>query len=101
MSFLSHLECTRCGRHFEAGKPHNLCPCGGTLYARYDLRAAGWTWDRKSLAAAPKNMWRYGPVLPCKKPGSVVSLGEGFTPMIGAMAREGPRPVKCTPRKLY
>lgn len=84
MSFISHLECTRCHLRYEAGQPHNLCSCGGPLYARYNLEAAAREWKRDTVARGPATMWRYGPLLPCRIPGSVVSLGEGFTPMIRA-----------------
>lgn len=90
MSFVTHLECTRCSRSYEAGLPHNLCACGGPLYVRYDLQAAARAWDRSALADGPKSLWRYAPLLPCRKPGSVVSLGEGYTPLVHA-ARLGGR----------
>jgi len=81
MSFLTHLECSRCGRRHEAGQPHNLCQCGGPLLVRYDLDRARREWPRDAVAAGPKSMWRYGGVLPSDTP---VSLGEGMTPMIHA-----------------
>lgn len=90
MSFLSHLECTRCARRYEAGQPHNLCECGGPLYARYHLESAARQWKREAVAAGPKNMWRYAPVLPCRWQDTVVCLGEGYTPLLAA-ARLGER----------
>ncbi len=81
MTFVTHLECTRCARHYEAGQPHNLCQCGGPLYVRYDLAAARREFSRDAVAAGPKTMWRYSGVLPSQTP---VSLGEGLTPMIHA-----------------
>jgi threonine synthase len=82
MSFLTHLECSRCGTRHEAGKPHNLCQCGGPLLVRYDLERARREWPRDAVAAGPNSMWRYSGVLPSSKP---VSLGEGMTPMIHAL----------------
>jgi threonine synthase len=38
MPYVTHLECSRCGRQYEAGKPHNLCECGAPLLVRYDLK---------------------------------------------------------------
>ncbi len=81
MSFLTHLECSRCGKHHEAGKPHNLCQCGGPLLVRYDLNRARRERPRDAVAAGPNSMWRYSGVLPSSRP---VSLGEGMTPMIHA-----------------
>jgi threonine synthase len=81
MTTVTHLECSVCSKRYEAGKLHNLCECGGPLLVRYDLQKARESWDRASLASGPSNMWRYAPVLPVSKPSSIVSLGEGMTPL--------------------
>ena len=79
---LTHLECSECGRRHEAGQPHNLCECGGPLLVRYDLEAVRTSWSRDSLADAPADMWRYAPVLPVRDERNIVSMGEGWTPMV-------------------
>jgi len=76
------LECSLCNRKFEAGKVHNLCDCGGPLLVRYDLDKLRRTWSRDQIAAGPNTMWRYGPVLPASHQSSIISLGEGMTPLI-------------------
>lgn len=90
MSFVSHLECSVCGREQAAGAVHTLCECGGPLLVRYDLVKARAGWKRESLANAPSSMWRYAPLLPVRDAGHVVSLGEGMTPLASA-ARLGAR----------
>jgi threonine synthase len=82
MPNVTHLECSLCGCRFEAGRIHNLCPCGGALLVRYDLDAVRQTWSRDSLAAEAPTVWRYLPVLPVRSRESIVSLGEGMTPLI-------------------
>jgi threonine synthase len=84
MTTLTHLECSLCGQRFPAGQPHNLCGCGGPLLVRYDLEAARQGWSREWIASGPSSMWRYMPVLPVSKPASMISLGEGWTPLIHA-----------------
>jgi threonine synthase len=64
MAQITHLECSLCGQSYQAGKIHNLCSCGGTLYVRYDLGAVRANWDRDQLSRARRDMWRYAPVLP-------------------------------------
>jgi len=84
MSALSHLECARCAKRYEAGRVHDLCACGSPLWVRYDLRrpeAAQW---REQWAARPPNLWRYREVLPVRDESCVVSLGEGCTPLLHA-----------------
>ncbi|MGH9613194.1 MAG: threonine synthase [Bryobacteraceae bacterium] len=82
MTTITHLECSACGKRRDAGKLHNLCECGGPLLARYDLAKAQSFWSREDLVAAPKTMWRYAPVLPVRDEHSIVSLGEGMTPLV-------------------
>ena len=81
MNNLTHLECSLCRKRFEAGKVHNLCDCGGPLLVRYDLAAARQNWTRDQVAQGPNNMWRYAPMLPPRRE-SIVSLGEGMTPLV-------------------
>ncbi len=82
MSFLTHLECPRCLKHYAANEVHNLCACGSTLFARYDLKRARLT-PPVPKSRAP-DLWRYREVLPVENDGSIISLGEGFTPLFHA-----------------
>jgi len=81
---VTHLECSLCNRRYQAGKPWNLCECGGPLLVRYDLQKLRSAWSRDSLVSAPDNMWRYAPALPVTKETSIISLGEGMTPLLPA-----------------
>ena len=81
---VTHLECSLCSRKFEAGQTWNLCECGGPLLVRYDLALLKETWSLDSFASAPDSMWRYAPVLPVQLATSIISLGEGMTPLLPA-----------------
>ena len=84
-SFLTHLECTYCGREHSAETAHRLCTeCGKVLYARYDLEGAAAALRREDLAGRPANMWRYFEVMPVRSEANVLTLGEGFTPIFEA-----------------
>jgi threonine synthase len=83
MSNATHLECSLCRRPYSPVEVHHLCSCGGPLLVRYDLPGIARAWSRTQLSEAPNNMWRYGPVLPPAKE-SIVTLGEGMTPIIRA-----------------
>jgi len=78
---VTHLECSRTGERFEAGKIHNLSTAGWPLLVRYDLEKVRREWDRDSLRDASRTMWRYAPVLPVRSKENIVSLQEGFTPL--------------------
>ena len=84
-SYLTHLECTACGRTYSAEEPHRTCStCGKVLYARYDLDCVRKETSRDNLASRPSTMWRYFEVMPVHKPENVASLGEGMTPLLPA-----------------
>ena len=83
---ISYLECTRCGEHFSADRPQNVCPKdGGVLYVRYDLASLKGKLRREDLSGRVASMWRYAEVLPELSPDErPVTLGEGFTPMLAS-----------------
>ena len=82
---LTHLACTACGQRHDATVPQNVCTaCGKPLYAHYDLAAAGRTLTKESLRTRGKSLWRYREVLPVKNDADIVTLGEGFTPLLPA-----------------
>jgi threonine synthase len=75
------LECSSCHARVDATQPANLCACGGPLLVRYDLQTIRHRWLRRDVSRGPSSMWRYAPVLPPLAE-HVVSLGEGWTPLI-------------------
>ena len=88
-SYLTHLDCTYCGKTYSADELQTVCTaCGKVLYARYDLDAAAKAMTKEALAQRPFTMWRYREVLPVRADANVVTLGEGGTPLL-PMARFG------------
>ena len=82
---VTHLECALCGFEHEAQRLHNLCTkCGKPLLVRYDLEQAARTLTKISLPGRRSDLWRYREVLPVKDDENVVSLGEGWTPLLHA-----------------
>jgi threonine synthase len=81
-SYLTHLECGRCGDRYDSGVVQGLCACGSPLLARYDLRAAAAALDRAELASRVPSLWRYHELLPVASPEMIVTLGEGMTPLV-------------------
>src|SRR5580704_2661612 len=73
------LECSACGKKYDAVVEQHLCTCGKPLLARYDLRRAGATLTLENLKSRPGTLWRYAEVLPNDPP---VSLGEGMTALV-------------------
>ncbi|HZH14215.1 MAG TPA: threonine synthase [Archangium sp.] len=81
MSFLSHLECSRCRKTHDADRVQNLCDCGGPLLVRYDLKAVARAVRPADLAGRVSSLWRYREVLPLRDDKNIVTLGEGMTPL--------------------
>lgn len=82
---VTHLECALCGRRHEAQRLHNLCEeCGKPLLARYDLKRAAQTLTKEVLPERRSDLWRYREVLPVAQEENIVSLGEGWTPLLRA-----------------
>jgi threonine synthase len=75
------LECTNCGKKFDAGVEQHVCLCGKPLFAKYDLKKAAATLSLTNLANRSRTLWRYEEVLPEGEP---VTLGEGMTALLGA-----------------
>ena len=78
-----YLECSVCRAQLRSAERAGLCACGGPLLVRYDLETIRHRWLRRDVGRGPANMWRYAPVLPPLSE-HIVSLGEGWTPLIRA-----------------
>ncbi|MDB5000133.1 MAG: threonine synthase [Mucilaginibacter sp.] len=81
-SLLINLKCPECGAEYDAAVSNTVClndACKSTLFAHYDLTQY---LDKAILKDRPANMWRYHELLPVIHPENIVTLGEGFTPII-------------------
>src|ERR1700720_109218 len=82
MSFLIHLECPKCSATLNADAVQNLCACGSPLLARYDLEAAAHAVTPRDLAGRSASLWRYRELLPVRDETNIVSLYEGYSPIL-------------------
>ena len=82
-SYLDHLECTQCGATYPHTQLSKISPCcGKVLFARYDLPRLAREVDRSAWQDRVSTMWRFNELLPVSDPGSVLTLGEGGTPLL-------------------
>src|SRR5438270_7698088 len=87
-SYLRSLECTACGREFDASDVHGVCPaCGKVLFGRYDLAALKNAIVPEDFRRRSWDVWRYRELLPVRDEANVVTLGEGMTPLLRASER--------------
>jgi threonine synthase len=79
-SLLKNLTCPECGTIHDAAIINTVCKnCASTLFATYDFTGG---FDKSTLLGRPANMWRYKEFLPVIDEKNIVTLGEGFTPVI-------------------
>lgn len=81
-SFLTHLECTKSNRSYDANRLHNLSEEGAPLFARYDLATAAKSFPHDAIDQHEHSLWRYAPMLPVIDEKYRLNLGEGWTPLI-------------------
>ncbi len=82
ISHISHLECPQCRRKHTAERPATFCVCGSPLFAMYDIAGVREDISRNEFPSDTNSMWRYSQLLPVKSPSCIISLGEGWTPLI-------------------
>jgi threonine synthase len=82
--YVTHLKCSKTGKKYEPNKLYNLSEAGKPLLVRYDLKMAARTLTKESLKKRVSSLWRYREVLPVVNDENIVTLGEGWTPLIHA-----------------
>lgn len=91
------LKCNKCGKQDQFNIKRSRCACGGTLLVEYDLEWVSQTLTKETLKERPSTMWRYSELLPIKNKRNIVSLGEGWTPLVRLNQAEKELPL----RKLW
>jgi threonine synthase len=80
--YVTHLECSKTGKTYEPNKLYNLSEAGKPLVVRYDLKKAARTLTKDSLKRRVSSLWRYREVLPVVNDENIITLGEGWTPLL-------------------
>src|SRR5215813_8492321 len=82
--YVTHLECSKTRKRYEPNRLYNLSEAGKPLLVRYDLKKAAQTLTKESLKRRVSSLWRYREVLPVVNNENIVTLGEGWTPLLRA-----------------
>ncbi|MCH8853992.1 MAG: pyridoxal-phosphate dependent enzyme, partial [Planctomycetes bacterium] len=83
MSFVTHLESAIDGTRLPADKVQTMHK-DRPLWVRYDLEAVGKAVSPEELASRAPTLWRYRELLPVDDEQSIVTLGEGVSPILPA-----------------
>lgn len=81
-SYVSHLYCPKCEKTYSTDEVNQLCECGSPLLVAYNMETLKSEFKKEHLFNRSSDLWRYHELLPVKDPSSVVSLGEGMTPIL-------------------
>ncbi len=84
MAKLLGLRCRECGSEYELQATHVCEMCFGPLDVVFDEAALKKRVSRQRIEQGPASMWRYRDLLPVEDDTPVVTLGEGFTPLVKA-----------------
>jgi threonine synthase len=83
MTYISHLICSKCGIKHDHREPQTIChSCQKPLLVLYDLEEARSKLDKNLFSQRSPDLWRYRELLPVCDENNIVSLGEGFTPIV-------------------
>ncbi|MCR8642090.1 threonine synthase [Paenibacillus sp. N1-5-1-14] len=75
------LVCAECRKQIPLALI-GRCDCGGTLLVEYDLERAKHRLNSVPLSQRVTSLWRYSDMLPIQDEDKIVSLGEGWTPLL-------------------
>lgn len=81
-SYVSHLYCPKCEKTYSTDEINQLCECGSPLLVSYKMDELKNAFKPGDLLKRTPDLWRYHELLPVEVPESVVTLGEGMTPML-------------------
>jgi threonine synthase len=82
---LHHLECAFCGKTHPWQQLQSVCTeCGRPLLARYETSPIAAERFQASVSGRSASVWRYREMLPLPADQKILTLGEGWTPLLTA-----------------
>lgn len=81
-TIFKELQCPSCGAHYSGEIIQTVCAnknCLSSLFAKYKKVTKH---PNEMLATNVHSMWRYSAFLPVINPANIISMGEGFTPIV-------------------
>ena len=79
-SLANALKCSNCNKLYKVSEIINVSPCcKQPLLVEYEPQS---TFSKDDLIERENNLWRYFEMLPVKDLINMISLGEGFTPIL-------------------
>ena len=79
---VKYLQCARCGRRYPKGEIRYRCECGDSVEIVYDCGPLKGRLTWGELRGRPYGHWRYRELYPPLKAPSIITMGEGGTPLL-------------------
>src|SRR4030043_1540062 len=73
---MEKFYCSHCGQVYPVQPTRWRCECGSFLDLQFEP-----TFDIKKILKRETTLWRYREAIPIARDGSILSMGEGFTPL--------------------
>jgi threonine synthase len=74
---MERFTCPKCGTQYPTDIPRWRCECGAPLDLEFEP-----TFNREDIAGRDPTIWRYREAIPIRDDRNIVSLDEGFTPLL-------------------
>ena len=74
---MAGLLCGQCEKKYSLDEVVWRCECGSILDIEFEAH-----FPLKEIMGRPPTMWRYRESIPLERDGNIISMGEGFTPMV-------------------
>ncbi|MFX1473540.1 MAG: threonine synthase [Promethearchaeota archaeon] len=75
-------KCARCGKEYNDDNVPPNDGCGGRIDITFDLEAVKDSFSKSHLEKTRGGLWKYFDLMPLRKRESIVTLGEGDTPLV-------------------
>jgi threonine synthase len=82
LSRIRSIRCAKCGKEYDEHNVPSNDGCGGRIDFEFDLEVLKETFTRASLGASKEGLWKYFDLMPLQDRQSIVTLGEGNTPLL-------------------
>ncbi len=77
-------KCAKCGKEYSEDNVPANDGCGGRIDITFDLEAVKESFTKDHLERAKGGVWKYFALMPLRRKESIVSLGEGDTPLVSS-----------------
>jgi threonine synthase len=82
VSRIKQLKCAKCGKEYTNKDVPPNDGCGGRIDISFDLEELKEIFTRQSVEQRKGGLWKYFELMPLRKRESIVTLGEGNTPLL-------------------